>query len=155
VGFACVDNDQDCISTDNPRYCGNGLYCDEGSVCTPEGKCTTAAATSDKTADEDRQLTHADCKCISVLPIIPGVKYNVTNSCTSMFVAVLFTGDILHLFPSTNAISSWARLGEIQANASVVAKPPEGWTIVSIGAVALRNKQSAIRCDFVNGALPN
>jgi hypothetical protein len=67
-----------------------------------------------------------------------------------MFVAVLFTGDILQLTPSTNALSSWARLGAISASGEAVAKPPEGWTIVSIGAVALRNKGSALTCDFNN-----
>jgi hypothetical protein len=103
----------------------------------------------------NRPLTSADCKCISVLPIVPGVEYKITNSCGAMFVAVLFTGDILQLSPNVTALSSWARLGEISAGTEATAKPPEGWTIVSIGAVALRNKGSAITCNYVNGALPD
>lgn len=153
-GQACVDDNTNCISQNDPRYCGEGHYCEPGNVCLPGHKCGPAPGASDE-GMSNRPLTSADCKCISVLPIVPGVEYKITNSCGAMFVAVLFTGDILQLSPNVTALSSWARLGEISAGTEATAKPPEGWTIVSIGAVALRNKGSAITCNYVNGALPD
>ena len=148
-GQACVDNNTHCIADNDPRYCGDRRYCEPGSVCLPGDKCGPPGNQAG-----DGVLSSSDCKCISVLPIVPGVKYRVTNSCGAMFVAVLFTGDILHLSPSVNALSSWARLGQVAANGEAMAQAPDGWTIVSIGAVALRNKVSSFTCDFVNGAPP-
>jgi hypothetical protein len=101
-----------------------------------------------------RTLTQDDCKCISVLPIVPGVKYTVTNSCEPLNVAVQFSGDTLPLTPRVDAMSTWVRLGPVAAS-GVAQLGDNGWKIVSIAGVALRNKTSAISCSFLTGKSEN
>ena len=109
-----------------------------------------ALSADDSVVTSTRILTADDCKCISVLPVVPGVKYNVTNSCEPLFVAVEFTGDILRLSPRTDAMSTWARLGPV-ITSSTANLGDNGWTITSIAAIALRNKTSAVSCSFADG----
>ena len=98
-----------------------------------------------------RQLTRADCRCISVLPTgnpdaAGRPSYRVTNRCDLMQVAILFKGAIGST-PGDLGFSYTADAGAVGNDGAAVVQAP-GWSLISIASYTLRNSGSSISCPM-------
>jgi len=138
-----------CVPTSSARYCGDGAYCKEGTMCTDDNMCVAQNDEPPPSQSSDgRELTSADCSCISILPQSQVGSYQVTNSCGPLSVSVKFGGDTLHLSARTDAFTDWEDAGVVSPESPGFVRSPSYWTMTSILGMSLASDVSTFTCMF-------